>query len=187
MDAHDFVILGLLAVGGEIKGKTKLQKTMYLLGELTGHLAELRYRPHFYGPYSDNVADAVDRMKALHFVDQDIRGGGAVNEYGFEVCRYDYRLNDDGKAIAGQKKAEYPDLWRELSTAAESLKAAGDSDYMKLSIVAKTYFLLGQKKGEAAPAAQLAQLAPRFGWHVTPDQIKDAAEYLAKLGLVTLS
>ncbi len=186
MDAYDYVHLALHAVGGEIKGKTKLQKTMYFLGLLSEHSNELGYRPHFYGPYSEEVADAMDRLKTLQFVDQDVRGGGAVNEQGFEVCRYDYRLNDDGKKVAAAKARKHPDEWKALSGAAQRLKQAEDLDYMKLSIAAKTHFLLTQKQGEATEQ-ELANLASKFGWQVSGQEVKEAAAYLQKLKLVTLA
>lgn len=187
MDPYDFVHLALLAAGGEIKGKTKLQKTMYFLGVLTDHLEDLGYQPHFYGPYSEEVVDAIDRLKSVGFVEETGRGGGSVDTAGFEVVRHDYRLNNDGKVVAQAKTKKHPALWRELSRAATALKSAGKVDYMKLSVAAKTYFMLGQKtKRGRASMAELADLAKQFGWDVTPRQILEAARYLEKLRLVVL-
>lgn len=186
MDPYDFVQLALLAAGGEIKGKTKLQKTMYFLGVITGHLEDLGYRPHFYGPYSEDVGDAVDRLVSVGFVDKEIRGGTAVNELGFEIYRYDFRLNADGKAVARAKANKYPKLWKKLSEAAALLKRAPNLDYIRLSVAAKTYFMLGEKKAPAT-MTELADLAKQFGWSVTAPQVRDAAKYLSTLNLVSLS
>jgi hypothetical protein len=46
--------------------------------------------------------------------------------------------------------------------------------------------MLGKKKGEAT-MAELAGLAKRFGWKVTTEQVKEAAQYLSTLGLVELN
>lgn len=51
MNTRDFVALTLREAGGEICGKTKLQKLLYFVGVLTDCLDELGYRAHFYGPY----------------------------------------------------------------------------------------------------------------------------------------
>jgi uncharacterized protein YwgA len=185
MSIHEFVLLALQALGGEVKGKTKLQKTIYFLGLITGHLKDLGYRPHFYGPYSGDVANAVGMLKAIEFLDQNVVGGWSVDQFGFEVARYDYRLNDRGKIGADAVAQRNPQLWRAIQEGAAKLTAAGDVDYMTLSVAAKTYFLLGQQKGKAR-MQDLARLAPRFGWSVTQEQIKEAAEYLQKLGLVEL-
>ncbi len=186
METHEFVLLALQAVGGEIRGKTKLQKTVYFLGILTDQLDDLGYRAHFYGPYSDEVAEAVTVLKTIGVIDQNVLGAGTVNGAGFEVKRYDFRLNEQGERLAAVKAKKYPDLWKRLQAAVETFSRAGDLDYMPLSIAAKTYFMLGQEKEEATEA-ELAALAPRFGWRVTAKEIHSAAQYLKKLGLVGLA
>jgi hypothetical protein len=59
------------------------------------------------------------------------------------------------------------------------------ASYVKLSIAAKTYFMLGEKKGNAM-MAELTDLATKFGWKVTQQQVFEAATYLSSLGLVNL-
>jgi hypothetical protein len=54
-----------------------------------------------------------------------------------------------------------------------------------LSIAAKTYFMLGEKKGNST-MAELAELANKFGWSITTQQFHEAATYLSSLGLVNL-
>lgn len=105
---------------------------------------------------------------------------------GFEVSRTDFALNQDGKQIAEAKAAARPKFWKKLRRAVRLLDDAGDLDYMKLSIAAKTYFMLGKKRGKAT-MAELVEVAKRFGWKVSKDQVKGAAGYLAKLDLVELS
>lgn len=185
MNPVDFVHLALLAVGGEIKGSTKLQKTIYFLGVLTDKLDDLGYRPHFYGPYSEVVADAVDQLKSLGFVDREVRGGVGVDERGFEVCRFDHRLTPDGRAVAEGDRRRHQDLWIKLENAGELLKRAPNIDYVKLSVAAKTYFMLGERRGNAN-LEELTNLAKKFGWSVTPQEVREAARYLEKLNLVHL-
>jgi uncharacterized protein YwgA len=183
MTTYDFVHLALLATGGEVRGKTKLQKTVYFLGLLTGQLDGLGYRAHYYGPYSDEVADAVRTLDGLGFVDRSTAGMGAYDPMGFEVKRTDYRLNAAGLTIAKDKAAKNPKLWEKLQNAARLLnEAAGSLDYIKLSVVAKTYFLLNQQ-GRPANERELKNLAKHFGWDVKEEQILEAAGYLRKLGL----
>ena len=134
IDAYDFVHLALLAVGGEIRGKTKLQKTVYFLGVLTDSVDQLGYRAHYYGPYSQEVANACSRLRSLGFVDQNLCGGGTVGESGFEVGRYDFRLTDTGRAVAALKARKYAELEEGLNRAAGKLKDAGEINYMKMEI-----------------------------------------------------
>jgi uncharacterized protein YwgA len=184
MNTRDFVALTLQAAGGEVQGKTKLQKLLYFVGVLTDRLGELGYRAHFYGPYSDDVAYAIGQLKTIGAVDQNVTDWG-VGRSGFEVKRYDYRLNEAGQKFAEGLARRHPEMAEQIRRAVNLYKQAGDRDYMELSIAAKTYFLLGQKKGRSR-LDHLVKLASRFGWNVSERQIKEAAEYLQKLGLVEL-
>lgn len=187
MNSYDFVHLTLAVMDGELKGRTKLQKTVYFLGVMTDSLGDLGYRAHFYGPYSDDVADAVDQLKSLGFVDQNVASGGAFDASGFEVARYDYALTAQGKAVAEQKKQQYPQEFKKMRDAAAILKKAKSEDYVQLSVAAKTYFMLGERKGNASSLDDLAHVAGKFGWSVTNEQVKEAAQYLKKLGLMKVS
>jgi uncharacterized protein YwgA len=183
MTAYDFVHLALFAVGGEVRGKTKLQKTVYFLGLLSGQLEALGYRAHYYGPYSDEVADAVRLLQVLGFVDRVVAGCGICDDRGFEIRRTDVKLTDDGAVIARRKAAEHPDEWRRLTEAARMLHEAGDMDYVKLSVAAKTFFLL-REKGRATTTRELLEEAKHLGWEVSGQQVRDATAYLQRLNLV---
>ena len=185
MNTYDFVHLTLHALGGQVRGKTKLQKMIYFTGILTGIIEELGYRPHYYGPYSSEVEDAVGRLRGLGFVDQNVASVGAVDPSGFEVARYDFTLNEQGKQIAETKARDNPEIWGKIKAKVAILKKAGDADYMKLSIAAKTFFMLGEKK-ETMSYDELAKLAARFGWKVNAEQVKDAAKLLESVGLVNV-
>jgi len=183
VNTYDFVHLALHAMGGEIAGKTKLQKTVYFLGVMTDCLEELGYGAHYYGPYSAEVAEGADRLVSLGFVDVSVSGDWGIDSRGFEVARYDYKLNDEGKRVAEQKKSRFPDVPSSIERAAEKLRTRGDQHYMNLSIAAKIHFMLGKKEGEAT-LDELCELAADFGWSVSPDQARDAATFLHSLGLV---
>jgi len=180
INVYDFVQLTLLAIGRKIKGKTKLQKTMFFLGVMTDCIEELGYRAHFYGPYSNEVACVMNKLKALGFVDQNSAGGGAVNGFGFEVCRYDYRLNNDGKKAAQIKTRKYPDLWHRTQKAAKKFNNSGDLDYMELSAAAKIYYMVVEKE-ERATKRNLMSSARKLGWSLSEKQIGEATDYLLTL------
>lgn len=186
MDARTFLMLAMDALGGHVRGRTKVQKQVYFLGLLTGELKNLGYEAHYYGPYSQAVSNALSLLKNIGLVDESSSGAGAVNDMGFEVRRYDYTLNDDGRAVASQKERRQPVAWRRIQKAARRLRDAGDLDYMQLSVAAKTRFLLG-KKANAATIEEITDLARRFGWVVERSQVEKAAKFLESLGLVRSS
>jgi uncharacterized protein len=183
MSPYDFVHLSLLAVGDEIRGRTKLQKTIYFLGVLAKTLPELGYRPHFYGPYSDAVASSVNRLKSLGFVTENSVGAGVVGSSGFEIARHDFRLTEEGKRIAQEKAKRNPDVWKRIKDAAAHFLQAGDVDYMKMSVAAKTFFILSDS-GKPATSTELSDSATRLGWNPTAREIEESIEFLQRLGLV---
>ena len=185
MYVNDFVLLAIHAMDGKIQGKTKLQKIVYFLGNLTGQLDELGYRPHYYGPYSQEVADSVGSLKYLGFIDQNILGYSR-DQRGFEVRRYDYSLTDDGMQIVNELIDSEADLWNRINAAATILRKARDLDYMKLSVAAKTFYMLGENK--AKPNIDyLVEAAKHFGWKVTQSEVEEAHRFLGDLGLIEMS
>jgi len=87
-----------------------------------------------------------------------------------------------GRAISAASSSLSNLAWNKIQDAANRLKSGGDLDYVKMSIAAKTYFMLQETDGQASEA-DLARLASRFGWEVTLDQVKEAVTYLRRIGL----
>lgn len=178
---YDFVHLTLYALGGKVSGKTNLQKTVYFVGIKSGLIDELGYRPHFYGPYSDEVARAAASLKALGFLDTQVMPWG-VDGRGFEIARTDYSLTKDGREIAELKVKQQSELWEKVKESVNKFQAIGESNYVKLSIAAKTFFVIGDQNGPIS-VEDIRKCAGKFGWKVTEDEIKEAALFLEKLNL----
>lgn len=181
MTPYDFVQLALLACGGEIKGSTKLQKTMYFLGLLTGFIDDLDYQPHLYGPHSFEVADAISTLQGIGFASSSVGSMGSVDPQGFEIRRFDYHLTEEGRRAAERKARTYPELWQKLQEGVEHLRLAGNLEYVPLSIAAKASFLVRQRLA----AADDQELAKVFGWPVALEQIRAGLEYLRRLNLTS--
>jgi hypothetical protein len=69
--------------GGEIVGRTKLQKTVYLL-TLAGFETRFRFGYKHYGPFSEELADAADLAAAFDLIaerQQPASWGGTYSVY----------------------------------------------------------------------------------------------------------
>ena len=176
MTPYDFLQLTLLAADREIRGRTKLQKTVYFLGILTGELPKLGFRPHYYGPYSDVVAAQLNRLKSIGFVSETSHGFGSVGAEGFEIARHDFKLTEEGRQIAEEKKRNNPDVWRKIKGAMDRLNEAGEIDYMRMSVAAKAYFMLMQN-GQALTAEELSKSARSFGWQASPERDRKSFQF----------
>src|SRR2546422_9875161 len=82
---------------GEISGRTRLQKTVYLLRERFGVPFKLKFKPYYYGPYSDELSDIVENLVALGLV-------GEQRRYLADgVVEYLYKMTDAGSGCIGSQ------------------------------------------------------------------------------------
>jgi hypothetical protein len=116
-------------------------------------------------------------------VTESVLSAGAIGARGFEITRHDFRLTEAGRKIAEQKAQANPLVWKKLEEVAQRVRVAGDIDYMRMSVAAKTFFMLRQS-GKPATDAQLSESAKTLGWDASPQDIKESISFLEKLGLV---
>lgn len=70
---HDKLVADVIAAaGGEVVGRIRLQKILYLLDSL-GMNADAEFQYYHYGPYSRRLDDALDRAKAFLNVTEKTR------------------------------------------------------------------------------------------------------------------
>jgi uncharacterized protein YwgA len=174
MSIRDALIIILGALGGKVQSKTKIQKLCYFLSVIFG--LDYGFKAHYYGPYSQQVENALDDLLGIGFVTSARESFGA-SAGGFEVVRYDYSLTKDGKSI-------YEDLKNlpEAGKISDLIAKMKDFDYLKLSIAAKSFFIL---KNESKPmnAEKIREKALSFNWKITDTDINTAIDFLKEMHL----
>jgi uncharacterized protein YwgA len=100
----------------------KHRRRCYFLGVLSNFLPDLGFRPHFYGPYSDAISDALIKLKAREFLTESVHSAGAIGARGFEIARHDLQLTEEGQKIAEQKAKANPIVWKKLQDVAARFK-----------------------------------------------------------------
>jgi uncharacterized protein len=71
MQLDDLVVGAVVLSGGELVGRIRLQKVVYLLDQL-GMNSGARFEYHHYGPYSEAVSDAVTDAKFWGRIKEDV-------------------------------------------------------------------------------------------------------------------
>jgi uncharacterized protein YwgA len=181
MSDRDVLVLAYKAFGGEMHGKTLLQKRLYFLSIMLD--LDLGYDAHFFGPYSQQIADLNSELKSFGYVSESSSPWG-YDRRGFEMARYDFGLTDVGARAAERKARQNPDLWRRIERAAEVIRGAGNLDYMELSMAAKAYYIL-RRLNRRATLEDIKDMLPTFGWSVSDEQLQRATDFLVRAGLVT--
>lgn len=68
-EREEIVAAVIAAAGGELIGKVRLQKVVYLLDQL-GLASGFRFEYHHYGPFSRDLVNAVEDAKAFHLLEE---------------------------------------------------------------------------------------------------------------------
>jgi len=160
--SHEDCIVGIVALnGGRLVGKTRLQKTVYLL-EKRGMSVGFDFEYHNFGPFSVDVARATDFAKAEGRLDERPQQGFHGVPYSlFETPeRAPDRL---GKLSAGE--------------ASELLQIMGGYSAIELELAATMAFLADE--GESDVDSALIQLKPA---KATEERIARAHNLLDELG-----
>jgi len=180
MTSFEFVLLLISTLPGQrIEGRTKLQKVAYFFSLQLGLDRSLDYRPHFYGPYSSEIAEAASSLVALGFLTESIRAG-VFDDKGFEHKKYAYELTDEGKkAVAIISKTVENGFAEKLQRTAEQFKAIVGADYVALSYAAKVFWLTKGQFGSGQ--GEIQNKAKTTGWNLDSDQISGALAFLHNL------
>ncbi|MFC4619916.1 YwgA family protein [Camelliibacillus cellulosilyticus] len=93
-------LLDLLRQAGEIVGRKKLQKILYILKKLNFPYQE-KFQFHFYGPYSEELTLQIEELCNLHLIDEVREDKGGYHQYR-------YRLTDDGEQFLSHYEEDMP-------------------------------------------------------------------------------
>lgn len=182
LTARDALLLITDAAGGQIEGRTVMQKLAYFtsiqLGTTLGH------RAYYYGPYSSRVDDALANAVVARELDQKTEALGR-RVPGPEVMRYMYTLMPEGERRVQELTKQFPQQWHEIKRSVDAIRAVvPDLDQKMLSSAAKTYLIVAESEDEGVEQDELPELARRLGWTLTAKQVERTVELLERLELL---
>ncbi len=181
MQPRDFLLLAHGAFEGRITGRTALQKIVYFSSVIMKK--DLGFKPHYYGPYSPEVAEANSELKELNYILETSTVYG-FNRQGFEMTKYDYALSEDGLKLLERKKKQYGSEWEKISMIADRIQSAGNMHYMELAMAAKAFIILEREGGKTNKETIKAK-AKQLGWSIDDRSLDNALTFLEKIELVT--
>jgi len=179
MQARDLILMLLDAVGGSINTKTMIQKEIYFVCESIG--VDLNFKAHFYGPYSSEVENGLDQLVAAGFVAMQSSNFGVVGNKGFEIKRYDFKIMEEGRQLAGFLRQQDEKTADSIKDFVEKLNQINGIDYISLSAAAKVHFIL-KREGKPLTDANIKERANLLGWQIETSDIAKAEQILEKLG-----
>jgi uncharacterized protein YwgA len=117
---------------GEIKGRKRLQKTVCILEHAHKIPFDFNFRPYFYGPYSEELADAMNVLEAVGLVvevEDPLPSG---------IIQYDYFLTKKGVKIAEDIVSKHVHDKNLLSTLKAAVATISNLDTSDLVVMAKS-------------------------------------------------
>jgi uncharacterized protein len=181
MNLSDLIFLLLYYYDKTLECKTKLQKLFYFLSIKMDK--NFGYEPHFYGPYSYEVENALSDLVSLKFVSMKSKKLGENIERGFEIKQYNYIINENCKELAKYLERKYLDSSNKIKAFVDNIKEIGDPDYFNLSIAAKAYFIL-KKENKPLSQVDIINIASQFNWKIKENDLQKSAEILKGLHLI---
>ena len=166
MNPYDAILLNIRASGESAIGRTVLQKLIYLQSKL-GIAINATYIPHYYGPYSRDIATALADLVAFDYVDE---------KRSREAFGYAYTLTRDGEGIADdseKKNKEWFEKIKNIISECRSCLMPGPMSY-----AAKVHHIRS-----IDPTFRPEDVAGMFGWKMDDREVRTGQKLLERLGL----
>jgi uncharacterized protein YwgA len=180
LETPDAVLVIIDAADGQVEGRTAVQKLAYFASVATGR--DLGHHAHFFGPYSRPVEGAL--------INEAFAGDLAETTNTFsswsgpDIRQYTYRLTSQGGDAVAEIRDTSPHACRCIDDVVSKLKdLVPGLPQHPLSLAAKVDYIL-TRAGGAPTVSEIPALAKEYGWDVSEDDVKGAADILAGLGRV---
>jgi uncharacterized protein len=147
---------------GEITGRKKLQKIIYIAKKLSFPFQE-RFQFHFYGPYSEELTLRVEELSNLGFVEE-------IREKKGGYFQYRYSLTDSGKEFLSLNEVEMPCL-------PDCLLDMNEQNARFLELVSTVLYFENLSREEVAEKVFTLKSKQKY----TLEEISDAYSYIDSL------
>lgn len=155
-------LMKVFASAGEVIGRKKLQKMVYIAKKLNYPFYE-KYNFHFYGPYSEEVTLRVEELCNLGFLSELKENKGGYSQYR-------YTLTENGEEFLTHYDLEMPHL-------NECMTKMNEQSSRFLELVSTVLFFENLPKEEVQEKVFTLKSKQRY----TEDEVNEAYEYIDSL------
>ncbi|CAM3835017.1 YwgA family protein [Mesobacillus zeae] len=155
-------IIHAIAVSGEVIGRKKLQKMIYIAKKMNFPFQE-RFQFHFYGPYSEELTLRVEELCNMGFLNE-------VKEKKGGYYQYRYTLTDTGQEFLGVNSIDMPSL-------GDCLTDINTQSARFLELVSTILFFDDLPKEEVKEKVHTLKKSQRY----TDEEISSAFQYIESL------
>lgn len=165
-----------------VPGRTLLQKTAYFVTEKLNQ--KIDFAPHYYGPYSEVVAQATDGLVAVGLLTENVEKLSPFDPgANFDARRFTYKLNHAGIEVLEElEKGENGEEFRQVKKLVGEMENLAGRDYKYLSVAAKMHHIL-KRRPKPITASEISREAGILGWKLSKPDIDGVIGFLQELKL----
>ena len=161
--------------------RTVIQKLCYFLK--VNNIIDAQFRPHYYGPYSDEVQESLSFLVGLGFIDEIAeKFETSFSPWGWR--KYTYSIMEDGRIIL--EKLMNNSEYTKTKEIIEKCRKFSDLNINILAAAAKIHYILERRKKEMY-ASQISEEATKLGWEISPQDTRKAVDLLEALNFARRS
>ncbi len=155
-------IVHVFATAGEVIGRKKLQKMIFIAKKLNFPFYE-RYNFHFYGPYSEELTLRIEELCNLGFLNE-------VKEKKGGYSQYRYMLTTEGKEFLSHYELDFPALQ-------DCMEDMNEKSSRFLELVSTILYFENLEKQEVKEKVFTLKSKQRY----TEEEVEEAYEYIEQL------
>lgn len=155
-------IIHAISVSGEVIGRKKLQKMIYIAKKMEFPFQE-RFQFHFYGPYSEELTLRVEELCNMGFLDE-------VKEKKGGYYQYRYTLTEAGQEFLSENSIDMPCL-------GDCLTDINGQNARFLELVSTVLYFDNLPEDEVKEKVQTVKKSQKY----TDEEMADAYAYIASL------
>ncbi|EIT83713.1 YwgA [Fictibacillus macauensis ZFHKF-1] len=155
-------VITVIKEAGEVIGRKKLQKMIYIAKKLNFPFQE-KYEFHFFGPYSEELTLRVEELCNLGYVHE-------VKEKVSGYYQYRYSLNNEGEGFLSSYGASIPKL-------GDCVRSMNDQSSRFLELVSTILFFYHLSVEEVTEKIQTLKAKQKY----TTEEIEEGYAYINKL------
>lgn len=166
----DLILLLLANKNDKIEGRTVLQKLVYLTSININNMLvnKPNFKPHYYGPYSYDVALTLDQLINLGFEEYTKKTSDGI-------ITYIYNLTEDGKKLVD--KYSNKKINKTLCKMIDKLDKNTNSN--ELIQLAKIHYIITNIK--CINNNEIIKTAEMLGWELNPSIIDNMKRMLCRI------
>ncbi|MPZ07028.1 MAG: hypothetical protein GEU26_11550 [Nitrososphaeraceae archaeon] len=128
MNSQDIILLLYLINKLEkVEGRKRLQKLIYILRNVDNIPFTFSFRPYYYGPYSDELSEAVDSLRSVDAISEELI------ERSSRIYQYNYIICDKGRNILQNQLQGIQTIIDKLNIVIERLRDIDTSELVTIS------------------------------------------------------